>query len=274
MQSYVKMGQLHAPRGLYVYGSATDADGKPNPEPQGVLPFAFQILGLTFWFWLFCRDHDRHETATREETHRPQAQSPPPIRSARGKPQTWGTRCVGFFLHLAHNIPDTRTYRYQKAGADSPPQTLNSLIMSNIQEYNKACVKDVQKYIDNCNEKADNSAQRLRTMSNLIGDEQRFEDGVCTIADVQRMTKVCIKKTATELQNLVREMAEQLEFVGAEAERMERLYNMARKDYREMRMQHAVLGTELDDLKVEHAKTKSMLDEAMHIAAQIGAKAQ
>lgn len=55
MQSYVKMGQLYAPRGLYVYGSGVDADGKPNPEPQGVLPFAFQILGLTFWFWLSCR---------------------------------------------------------------------------------------------------------------------------------------------------------------------------------------------------------------------------
>ena len=55
MQSYVKMGQKHRPRGLYVYESGADADGKPNPEPQGVLPFAFQILGLTFWFWLSCR---------------------------------------------------------------------------------------------------------------------------------------------------------------------------------------------------------------------------
>ncbi len=52
MQSYVKMGQLYAPRGLYVYSSGVDVDGKPNPKPQGVLPFAFQILGLTFCFWL------------------------------------------------------------------------------------------------------------------------------------------------------------------------------------------------------------------------------
>lgn len=49
------MGEKHRPRGLYVYGNAADVDGKPNPEPQGVLPFAFQILGLTFWFWLSIR---------------------------------------------------------------------------------------------------------------------------------------------------------------------------------------------------------------------------
>ena len=55
MQSYVKMGQLHAPRGLYVYSSGSYVDRKPNPEPQGALPFAFQILGLTFWFWLSIR---------------------------------------------------------------------------------------------------------------------------------------------------------------------------------------------------------------------------
>ena len=55
MQSYVKMGQLHAPRGLYVYSSGGDVDGKRNPEPQGVLPFAFQILGFTFCFWLSIR---------------------------------------------------------------------------------------------------------------------------------------------------------------------------------------------------------------------------
>ena len=46
-------------------------------------------------------------------------------------------------------------------------------------------------------------------------------------------------------------MADKLEQEHEEMERMKRLYEMARKDYREMRMQHAVLGTELDDLKAK-----------------------
>ena len=91
-------------------------------------------------------------------------------------------------------------------------------------------MSNMQKYIDNCKETADNSAQRLRNMADVIGDEQHYEDGVCTIADVQRMTKRSIKKTATELQNLVREMADQLAIERAEAERMKRLYAMARKE--------------------------------------------
>ncbi len=93
----------------------------------------------------------------------------------------------------------------------------------------------MQKYIDICNEKAGVSAQRLRNMANVIGDEQHYEDGVCTIADVQRMTKRSIKKTATELQNLVAQMAEQLAIERAEAERMTRLYAMARKDIQDLK---------------------------------------
>lgn len=95
----------------------------------------------------------------------------------------------------------------------------------------------MQKYIDICNDKAGVSAQRLRNMANVIGEEQHYEvlveDGVCTIADIQRMTKRSIKKSATELQNLVRQMAEQLAIERAECERMTRLYAMARKDSRE-----------------------------------------
>jgi|13_taG_2_1085334.scaffolds.fasta_scaffold11686_1 hypothetical protein len=112
--------------------------------------------------------------------------------------------------------------------------------MSNIQEYTNTCIQ-----------KADGKAERLRSVANVIGTEGSYEDGVCTAADVQQMMKRSIKETATELQNLVREMAEQLDAERAEVERMKRLYEMARKDYREMRMQHAVLGTELDDLKAK-----------------------
>ena len=88
----------------------------------------------------------------------------------------------------------------------------------------------MQKYIDICNETAGVSAQRLRNMANVIGEEQHYEDGVCTIADVQRMTKRGIKNAATELQNLVRTMAEQLAIERAEFERMKRMYATARKE--------------------------------------------
>jgi len=91
-------------------------------------------------------------------------------------------------------------------------------------------MSEMQKYIDICNEKAGVSAQRLRNMANVIGNEQRYEDGVCTIADVQRMTQRSIKEVATELQNLVRTMAEQLAIERAECERMKRMYATARKE--------------------------------------------
>lgn len=88
----------------------------------------------------------------------------------------------------------------------------------------------MKRYACDCIKKADNSAQRLRNLANVIGDEQRFEDGVCTIADVQHMTQRGIKKAATELQNLVSQMADQLDAERAEVERMKRLYAMARKE--------------------------------------------
>lgn len=123
-------------------------------------------------------------------------------------------------------------------------------------------MSNIQKYIDTCNETAAVTAQRLRSMANVIGDEQHYEDNVCTIADVQCMTKRAIKRMATDMQNLVRTMGEQLAIERAEAERMTRLYEMARNDYREMRMQHAVLGTELDDLKGLNGEAKKLAAQA------------
>ena len=105
-------------------------------------------------------------------------------------------------------------------------------------------MSNIQKYTEICKKTADNSAQRLRNLANVIGDEQYYEDGVCTIADVQRMTKRGINNATTELQNLVREMAEELEAQRAEAERMERLYAMARKDIQDLKTDVALLKTQ------------------------------
>ncbi len=110
-------------------------------------------------------------------------------------------------------------------------------------------MNNMKRYACDCIKQADDSAERLRNLANVIGNEHDYEDGVVTAADVQRMMKKGIKKTATDMQNLVREMADQLDAERAEVERMKRLYEMARNDYREMRMKHAELGTELDDLK-------------------------
>ena len=109
-------------------------------------------------------------------------------------------------------------------------------------------MSEMQKYIDICNDKAGVSAQRLRNMANVIGEEQHYEvlveDGVCTIADIQRMTKRSIKKSATELQNLVQTMTEQLAIERAECERMKRMYEMARKDIQDLKTDVALLKTQ------------------------------
>lgn len=99
----------------------------------------------------------------------------------------------------------------------------------------------MKRYACDCIKQANNSAQRLRNMANVIGDEQHYVDGVCTIADVQRMMKASIKKTATELQNLVSEMADQLDAERAEVERMKRLYEMARKDIQDLKTDVSLL---------------------------------
>lgn len=96
-------------------------------------------------------------------------------------------------------------------------------------------MSNIQKYIDTCNETAAVTAQRLRSMANVIGDEQHYEDNVCTIADVQCMTKRAIKRMATDMQNLVVDMTEQLAAERAEFERMKRLYEMARKDIQDLK---------------------------------------
>lgn len=96
-------------------------------------------------------------------------------------------------------------------------------------------MNNMKRYACDCIKQADDSAERLRNMANVIGNEQRYEDGVCTTADVQRMMKNGIKKTATDMQNLIRTMADQLDAERAEVERMKRLYGMARKDIQDLK---------------------------------------
>ena len=93
----------------------------------------------------------------------------------------------------------------------------------------------MKRYACDCIKQADGKAERLRNMANLIGNEGSYEDGVCTAADVQQMMKRSIKETATDMQNLVREMADQLDAERAEVERMKRLYGMARKDIQDLK---------------------------------------
>ena len=102
------------------------------------------------------------------------------------------------------------------------PQTLKPLIMS-----------DMQKYIDTCIETADVTAQRLRGLANIIGREAGQVDA--DTQDLLRMSKDAIKRMATDMQNLVHTMADQLEQERAEAERMSCLYAMARKDIQDLK---------------------------------------
>lgn len=89
-------------------------------------------------------------------------------------------------------------------------------------------MSDMQKYIDICNENADMKAQALRGLANIIGREADQIDE--STQDLLRLCKASIKKEATDMQNLVRQMAEQLAIERAECERMKRLYAMARKE--------------------------------------------
>ena len=43
VQSYVKMDEIHVPRGLYVYGSGSQVNPKRNAKPQGSPRFPFGI---------------------------------------------------------------------------------------------------------------------------------------------------------------------------------------------------------------------------------------
>ena len=62
--------------------------------------------------------------------------------------------------------------------------------------------------------------------------------------DVLRMAKSSLKAKATDMQNLVGQMAEQLAIERAEAERMTRLYTMARKDIQDLKTDVALLKTQ------------------------------
>ena len=100
----------------------------------------------------------------------------------------------------------------------------------------------MQKYIDICNENADMKAQALRGLANIIGREADQVDG--DTQDLLRLCKDSIKKAATDMQNLVRTMGEQLAIERAEAERMKRLYEMARMDIQDLKTDVKLLKTQ------------------------------
>ena len=93
-------------------------------------------------------------------------------------------------------------------------------------------MSNIQKYNDQCLQKANKMAQALRDLANVIGEEADHGPGRGTKA-VLRLSKDAIKRKTRGLENLVWNMTLQLEAERAEFERMERLYAMARKDARD-----------------------------------------
>ncbi len=92
-------------------------------------------------------------------------------------------------------------------------------------------MSNIKEYTDICNDKADKRASEMRGLAGILGREADQMDE--QTPDVLRMAKSSLKAKATDMQNLVREMADQLEAERAEVRRMKRLYALARKDSRE-----------------------------------------
>ena len=107
-------------------------------------------------------------------------------------------------------------------------------------------MSNIKEYTDICNDKADKRASEMRGLAGILGREADQMDE--QTPDVLRMAKSSLKAKATDMQNLVREMADQLAIERAEVERMKRLYAMARKDLQDMKAQVAkAAGNPLND---------------------------
>ena len=98
-------------------------------------------------------------------------------------------------------------------------------------------MSNMKRYACDCIKQADNSAQRLRNMADMVSTKDQHELVRVSIARA-------IKEGATGMQNLVREMADQLDAERAEVERMTRLYAMARKDIQDLKTDVALLKTQ------------------------------
>ena len=97
-------------------------------------------------------------------------------------------------------------------------------------------MSNIQDYITTCIETADQKAQDLRDLAGVIGGEVKFAQSAGS-KTILRLTDGAIRRKATQMQNLVRDMAEQLEAERAEFNRMERLYKMARMDIQDLKTQ-------------------------------------
>jgi len=87
----VKIVETYRPSGLYVYGSGAARQPKPIAETQGLLLFPFLVLGSGFPFGVSIQAANRTNPTQGEETHRPQAQCPPPFQKARPSTHPWVT---------------------------------------------------------------------------------------------------------------------------------------------------------------------------------------
>jgi len=107
-----------------------------------------------------------------------------------------------------------------------PAITHNSLIMSNFQTYNASCIKI-----------AGACASALRMSADLMKNDEIREKYFVAIASA-------VKREATELQNLVSGMTEQLEFSEFERERMAEELAHAKEELKAARLAIAELKQE------------------------------
>ena len=95
-------------------------------------------------------------------------------------------------------------------------------------------MSNMKKYTCDCIKQADDSAQAVRNLASMASTKDQHHV-------VRSSMARAINQQVTELQNLVNDMAEQLERERAEVERMERLYKMARKDIQDLKDDVALL---------------------------------
>lgn len=102
-----------------------------------------------------------------------------------------------------------------------PAITHNSLIMSNFQTYTASCIKI-----------AGACASALRMSADLMKNDEIREKYFVAIASA-------VKREATELQNLVGEMTQQLEFSEFERERLVEQLDEAKAEVERMKAMYA-----------------------------------
>lgn len=97
-------------------------------------------------------------------------------------------------------------------------------------------MSNIKDYTTTCNEVANDKAQGLRKVADVLADSSVLACGNNEIhKTILRGCSLATKRMATDMENLVRQMADQLDQERAEVERMKRLYEMARKDIQDLK---------------------------------------